>query len=324
MLYHTLRIILALCFGCLKLFCRPEKRINVLRCFRAWHSSKSIYCGKCCAQLQPIAGLAPVAPPVCYYSVMSKPTGSHIQPLKMWNISAGLLHLASLIAVLSLSNNFSLPITATYMTGPPGTTFTEPILLFSSNVSYTVALFLGLSAFFHFLVSSKKFFPRYAEGLKQSRNIFRWVEYSLSSSLMIFLIAQINGISDYAALMAISGVNVLMILFGWLQEKYAQPGNGQWLPFIFGSIAGAIPWIIIVTQLLSPGGPEGASAPGFVYGIVISLFVLFNCFALVQYKQYRAKGKWANYLRGEKAYIILSFVAKSLLAWQIFAATLVG
>ena len=114
-----------------------------------------------------------------------------------------------------------------------------------------------------------------------------------------------------------------MILFGWLQEKYAQPGDGQWLPFIFGCDARIIPWIIVVIQLLSPNGPSGTSAPGFVYGIVVSLFIFFNCFALVQYKQYRAKGKWANYLRGEKTYIILSFVAKSLLAWQIFAATLV-
>jgi hypothetical protein len=138
------------------------------------------------------------------------------------------------------------------------------------------------------------------------------------------LIAQLNGISDYAALLAIFGVNVSMILVGWLQEKYTEPGDGQWLPFIFGCIAGIIPWIIITTQLLSPGGSTEASAPGFVYGIVISLFVLFNCFALVQYLQYRARGKWANYLRGEKAYIILSLVAKSLLAWQIFAATLVG
>ncbi len=247
-----------------------------------------------------------------------------IQSLRKWNISAGFLHLASLIAVLALSNKFSLPVTATYMTGPPGSTFTNPILLFSNNVSYTIALFLGLSAFFHFFVSSGKFFPKYAEVLKQHRNVFRWVEYSISSSVMIFLIAQLNGISDYAALLAIFGVNVSMILFGWLQEKYAQPGDGQWLPFIFGCIAGIIPWIIIVIQLISPNGPDGTTAPGFVYGIVISLFVFFNCFAIVQYKQYRAKGKWANYLRGEKAYIILSFVAKSLLAWQIFAATLVG
>ena len=254
---------------------------------------------------------------------MSKLTGTQIKPLKTWNISAGFLHLASLVAVLALSNDFSLPVSATYMTGPPGSTFTNPIHLFSNNVSYTIALFLGLSAFFHFLVASKKFFPTYAEGLKNSRNIFRWVEYSLSSSVMIFLIAQLNGISDYAALLAIFGVNVSMILFGWLQEKYTQPGDDQWLPFIFGCIAGIIPWIIIVVQLLSPNGPSGSTAPGFVYAIVISLFLFFNCFALVQYKQYRAKGKWANYLRGEKAYIILSFTAKSLLAWQIFAATLV-
>lgn len=254
---------------------------------------------------------------------MNKLTNLQIKPLRKMNIAAGLLHLASLIAVLALSNKFSLPVTATYMTGPPGSTFTNPVLLFQNNVSFTIALFLGLSAFFHFLVSSTKFFPIYSDGLKHNRNIFRWVEYSLSSSIMIVLIAQLNGISNYAALLAIFAVNTSMILFGWLQEKYTQPGDGQWLPFIFGCFAGIIPWIIIVIQLFSPGKLSGASAPGFVYGIVFSLFIFFNCFALVQYKQYRAKGKWANYLRGEKAYIILSFVAKSLLAWQIFSATLI-
>lgn len=255
---------------------------------------------------------------------MNKLTDEQIKPLRKWNIAAGVLHLVSMIAVLALSNSFSLPITATYMTGPPGSIFASPTLLFSNNVGYTVALFLGLSAFFHFFVSTKKFFTRYSDGLKQSRNIFRWVEYSFSSSVMIFLIAQLNGITEYSALLAIFGVNVSMILFGWLQEKYTKPGDGQWLPFIFGCIAGIIPWVIFATQLLSPKGPDTASAPGFVYGIVFSLFAFFNCFALVQYKQYRAKGKWANYLRGEKTYIILSFVAKSLLAWQIFSATLVN
>jgi len=34
-------------------------------------------------------------------------------------------------------------------------------------------------------------------------------------------------------------------------------------------------------------------------------------------------GKWAEYLRGERAYIVLSLVAKSALAWQVFAGTLV-
>ena len=85
-------------------------------------------------------------------------------------------------------------------------------------------------------------------------------------SLMIFVIAQLRGISDYAALLAIFGLNFSMILFGWLQEKYSQTDNGNWLPFIFGCIAGIIPWLIVAIQLFSPKGPSGASAPGFVYG----------------------------------------------------------
>lgn len=208
------------------------------------------------------------------------------------------------------------------MSGPPGTTYAAPVTLFNNNVSYIIAAFFALSALFHFLVASKSFFTKYINGLEHHKNIFRWVEYSLSSSLMIYVIAQLCGISDYAALLAIVGTNASMIFFGWLQEKFVVPGSGQWLPFIFGCIAGAIPWIIILVQLLTPGGASQTSAPGFVYGIVASLFIFFNCFALVQYKQYRAKGKWADYLRGEKAYIILSFTAKSLLAWQIFAGTL--
>jgi hypothetical protein len=186
-----------------------------------------------------------------------------------------------------------------------------------------VALFLGLSAVAHFIVASPQFFGRYGKGLEEKRNYFRWVEYSISSSVMIVLIAQITGIADVTALIAIFGVNASMILFGWLQEKYEQPGNGGWVPFIFGCIAGIVPWLAVLVYVLSPGGPPETSAPGFVIGIIVTIFVLFNSFAWVQYKQYKAKGKWSNYLHGERIYIVLSLVAKSLLAWQIFANTLI-
>ena len=108
-----------------------------------------------------------------------------------------------------------------------------------------------------------------------------------------------------------------------IQEKYIKPGSGDLLPFWFGCIAGIVPWLAIAIYVISPSEPTGANPPGFVYGIVFSLFALFNSFALVQYKQYQARGKWAEYLRGERTYIVLSLVAKSLLAWQIFANTLI-
>jgi len=246
-----------------------------------------------------------------------------LQSLRRLNIVAGIFHLVLAIIVVALSNDFSLPVTASYLAGPPGSIFTDPVTLLNIRTGYAVALFLGLSSLFHFVVASEWFFARYSDGLKKNINIFRWVEYSFSSSLMIFLIAQITGISDYAALIGIIGVNASMILFGWLQERYVKPGSGDWLPFIFGCIAGIVPWIIVLISVLSPNSPSDATPPGFVYGIIISIFVLFNTFAYVQFKQYQAKGKWKDYLRGERAYIVLSFVAKATLALQIFANTLI-
>ena len=246
-----------------------------------------------------------------------------LQSLRRLNVIAGIFHLILAGIVLALSNDFSLPVTASYLAGPPGSVFTDPVTLVNIRTGYAVALFLGLSSLFHFIVASKWFFSRYQNGLKKNINIFRWVEYSLSSSLMIFLIAQITGISNYGALIGIIGVNASMILFGWLQERYVKPGSGDWLPFIFGCIGGIIPWIIVLISVLSPNSPSDATPPGFVYGIIISIFVLFNTFAYVQFKQYQAKGKWKVYLRGERAYIVLSFVAKATLALQIFANTLI-
>lgn len=243
--------------------------------------------------------------------------------LRKLNLLAGCLHLVSFIAVLLLSNDSSLPVRATYLTDAPGTgNFSPPVNLFDLNISYMVAGFMALSAFFHFLVSSPKVFPKYANALGRHINPYRWVEYSLSSSIMIIVILQLNGTADFVALLGIFGVNVCMILFGWLQERYTTPGDGDMLPFWFGCFAGAIPWIATVFNIFSPEGPPESTVPGFVYGIVISLFVLFNCFAIVQWKQYRAQGKWADYLYGERRYIILSFVAKSLLAWQVFSGAL--
>ena len=246
-----------------------------------------------------------------------------IGKVKRLNLIAGALHLVSMLAILALANDAKLPVNATYLTEAPGTgNFSDPINLFNLKIGYMVAAFLALSAFFHFFIISPSMFGKYTAGLKNHINVFRWVEYSLSSTIMIIVILQLNGTADYIALMGIAGVNVSMILFGWLQEKYTTPGDGDLLPFWFGCIAGIVPWLATLVNILSPKGPAESTTPGFVYGIVISLFILFNCFAIVQYKQYKAQGKWANYLHGERLYIILSLVAKSILAWQVFSGSL--
>ena len=74
---------------------------------------------------------------------------------------------------------------------------------------------------------------------------------------------------------------------------------------------------------IQPGSTNEAQVPGFVIGIIISLFVFFNTFAVNQVLQYRQLGKWASYLQGERTYITLSLVAKTILAWQVFSGAII-
>lgn len=244
---------------------------------------------------------------------------AQLAKLRPYNLAAASLHVAQAVAILVLANSFALPVHATYMTGPPGPAVgRQPVTLFHLSFAWTIAAFFALSAIAHIGVSGPGWRSYRAQLLRQ-RNPYRWLEYSFSASIMIILIALLVGISDIAALVALVGVNTSMIGFGWIQERYEAPGAGLG-PFWIGCIAGAIPWIAIAIYLIGPGAH--AHPPGFVYGIFFSIFVAFNCFAINQWLQYKQFGRWNDYLVGERVYVTLSLLAKSLLAWQIFAATL--
>jgi hypothetical protein len=241
--------------------------------------------------------------------------------LRRYNIGMGLLHAIQGGLVLALANDFTLPVIATYMTGPPGAADPSVEPLFDVSIAWGVAIFLFISALAHFTVAAPRVFQWYLTNLERERNYARWIEYAFSSSVMVVLIAMLVGIADVAALIAIAGVNASMILFGLLQEKYETPGRSvSWLSYWFGVLAGAIPWVVIAIYLFSPGFE--AEPPGFVYGIFFSLFLFFNVFAVVMVLQYKKVGKWSSYVYGESTYVLLSLVAKSALAWQVFGGTL--
>jgi len=241
--------------------------------------------------------------------------------LRLFNVVMGALHFVQGLAIVALTNDFTLPVTATFLDNAPGLAPPSLTELFDVRIGWGVAAFVFLSALAHWLIAAPGIYEWYRANLVKNRNYARWIEYSLSSSLMVVLIAMLTGISDAAALLALFGVNASMILFGWLQERYEEPGSKGWLPFWFGCIAGAVPWIAIGIFLWSP--TTESSPPGFVYAIFVTLFVFFNVFAVNMALQYKQVGKWRDYLFGESAYIVLSLVAKSALAWQVFAGTLV-
>jgi hypothetical protein len=246
-----------------------------------------------------------------------------VRKLRIGNTVVGLIFLVQVIAILLLSNDFSIPVVATYQNGPPGTPGTgETFTMFSVRFGWAIAFFLVLAAADHLLMATPKINGWYERQLDQGRNTARGVEYSISSSVMIVLICLLTGINDIYALVAIFGVNAAMILFGLLMERINPDRSSvDWWPFIFGCIAGIVPWIAITLAIVG-AQQKYSGVPGFVFAIFISLFILFNCFAINQLLQYRNRGRFMNYRFGEYAFIILSLIAKSLLAWQVFSGAL--
>ena len=159
--------------------------------------------------------------------------------------------------------------------------------------------------------------------LQLGMNPARFYEYALSSSLMIVLIGMLVGVWDLGTIILAFGINAMMNLFGIMMELHNQhTKKTDWTAFIYGCIAGALPWVIIVIYFLSAINSSGAKPPAFVYAIIPTIFVFFNIFALNMYLQYRKVGRWSDYLFGERMYIVLSLAAKTVLAWLIFAGTL--
>ncbi len=240
--------------------------------------------------------------------------------LRRWNVALTVLHTAQAVAVLVLASGFAITVTSSFPQGPPGTAPAAPEALFDVRVGWAIAAFLLLAAVDHGLTGTV-LRGRYEAGLRSGINTFRWMEYSVSATIMLVLICFYNGITGISAVIAIVGANVAMILFGWLQELMNPPGRTRttMLPFWFGTLAGLAPWVAIAYNLL--GSPE---VPTFVLGIFVSLAIFFSSFGINQWLQYRGVGPWSSYAFGEKVYLVLSLVAKSALAWQIFGGSLAG
>ena len=100
--------------------------------------------------------------------------------LRRYNLIAAAAHAVQAVLVLVLANDFTLPVTATYLEGPPGTTPADQVVLWDLPVAIGVALFFLLSAAAHLIVVSPSVFPKYSAGLAAGHNYYRWVEYSLS------------------------------------------------------------------------------------------------------------------------------------------------
>lgn len=248
---------------------------------------------------------------------------------RRFNAAMFVLHLvqAVLMLVMGLTLNnikdFKLPFTVSFLSYDP---VQQGLVSNTQNIGTLqigpfVSIFLFMSALAHFLVILPKVNDFYNSRLGQKINYFRWFEYALSSSVMIVIIAMLFGVYDLGSIILIIGCNATMNLLGLMMEIHNQTTQKtNWASFIIGCFVGLVPWAVVLMYFL--GGGNFEQIPWFVYAIFGTYVVLFNLFPVNMILQYKKVGRWSDYLYGERGYIILSLVAKSLLAWLVFAGTM--
>jgi hypothetical protein len=150
---------------------------------------------------------------------------------------------------------------------------------------------------------------------------------------MVIILLILNGNSDLWLFIACSAANWSVMMFGLVQEQLsylrrrAEAPNSLapsgllahasahflgWVPLIFV-------WTIIIAQFWWGTAAAGDRVPDAVRAIIWVQLVMFSSFGINHLAGtfahlYGFRTRW-SYLHTEITYTILSFVAKSLLAW---------
>ncbi|MEX2486627.1 MAG: heliorhodopsin HeR [Nitriliruptoraceae bacterium] len=239
--------------------------------------------------------------------------------LRVTNLVVGLVHLVQGVALFVLrGDDVRLPVSVAFLGDDPlaVTAPATPTIAFHLVVGALTAVFVLFAAADH-LLTAGPLRGWYESMLDRQANIARWIEYSVSSSIMIVLIVALVGIRDLAAIVALFAINSAMILFGLVMERRESIADPDMTAFWSGTASGFVPWLLIAYYVASTD-----NVPTFVYAITVVQFVLFWSFGANMWLQYRKKGPWRDYLFAEYAFIILSLAAKTLLAWLVYANVL--
>lgn len=197
------------------------------------------------------------------------------------------------------------------------------------SIGWGVIVFFLLSGVFQ---SVNCFRKEYDE---EKTNPLRFIEYSISASIMLVLIALVNGIFDQSIIVLLAVSCAACQLCGLVSEQllhlYKVHKNDTDLSNhlkVLAWVAHITGWLLILTAYaiifryydISNRNSDG-QAPEFVTIIVISIFVLFSSFGVVQLLEMT---ETIEYDIAELVYVCLSLTAKSLLGWIIFANVLVS
>jgi hypothetical protein len=276
--------------------------------------------------------------------------------LSIWNYMAAILHLgACVFTLLYLKNEKSRALIYRNSFDDATTNISRvdvPVKLENAgttNLKYLIAAFFGVTSASHLLYATDFFGSKlYTKSvLGRGWNPYRWFEYSISASIMIYIISIVSGTKEQVTAIGTALITPGLMLQGYsvegllhqnelhdwsigkLQKKPYVESAVLWSNFIPAWFLFIVKWYIIISnysKITKEAKAADKPVDGSVSFLVYSQVVFFALFGVIQtYQVYR----WATakigrhevgYITFEKAYIILSTVTKLALAATVVYA----
>lgn len=171
-----------------------------------------------------------------------------------------------------------------------------------------------LTGLFHILqaIMIHMEFGWYVDELEKKRNLIRWIEYSITASLMTWIVCQLSGMTNIYLVWTIGVmVNIAMQLQGYLYEVLDT--RFKWVPMVAGFFLFVGQWSVIACYFFRTLNAAEGEVPFFVHVIFYGLLFSFLGFPIVQLTS--SLYSWKIY---EILFIVLSAVSKLLLDWTLF------
>jgi hypothetical protein len=250
------------------------------------------------------------------------------QGLRTWNVRLAVLLVLEAIAIVVLGGTQTVPFTMQFLT--TDTLASEvnghQVLagathhLADVRLSWMVAKFLLLFALVY-LLSATWFRGHYNNWLEKGVNKMRWLAWGVGGGVMAVTVATLSGITDVSFLFTIWGS---VFVAGLLALAASVMGTERRLRkvLILTSLFAAVLPVLAITSTLVGVLMYDGSLPAFVYYIYGSMGLMTLALAVASYLRLRKRGKWANTVYAERMFMVLGFIAASLLAWQIYAGAL--
>ncbi len=180
---------------------------------------------------------------------------------------------------------------------------------------FLLAVFTAVTAAFHFRAArqAKPTLP----------NTGRWVEYSITATIMAIVLALSSAVFALDALLLILFATACCMLCGLATDWMGRAAEQKRARYLVTGVG----WLLIAgvfAAIIFNYASVATQAPWFVHAIFATMLVLYISFGVVHLWDVRRESPDESYLvKVEKRYIALSMLAKSALVLLLFSGLVV-